>query len=155
MLPLERDGGEKSSVRRFLKVTDFTDGRANTGHGINICKKRWQDEADTGPSVADSGEGQEQEREQEQEEQQQWRTSRLDPLWEGLGSLGERLAGVGSRFDQLDQEICHDRQASESRLVRIPPQTIVVPRLGPHYSDTRQRGWSRQTLRRIRTEITQ
>lgn len=42
----------------------------------------------------------------------QGRAERLDPLWEGLGSLGERLAEVGGRFDLLDREICHDREVS-------------------------------------------
>lgn len=55
----------------------------------------------------------------ESEGRGQGRTGRLDPLWEGLGSLGERLAEVGGRFDQLDQEICHDREVSATR--EFPP----------------------------------
>eukprot|EP00903_Cladosiphon_okamuranus_P005513 g5493.t1 len=102
MLPLEGGGGEKSSVRRFLKVTDFTDGRASTGHG-DFCTNRWQDETDAGPSVADSGEGEEHEEEQE-EQQQQWQTSHLDTLWESLGSLGERIAGIIEIFQREAQE---------------------------------------------------
>lgn len=42
--------------------------------------------------------------------ERQCRTSDLGILWQGLGSLGERLAGVGERFDLLDEEICHDQQ---------------------------------------------
>lgn len=56
--------------------------------------------------------------EEEEEAEEQRRTNRFDPLWEGLGSLGERLARVDGRFDQLDREICHDREVSTSIGVR-------------------------------------
>ena len=116
MLPLQGDGGEKSSAtRRYLKITDFEDGRASAGHGIEFFEKRMQDDENAGPrDDADSG-NMEVVVEEEEEEGggQHWQTSRLDPLWEGLGSLGEQLAGVDDRFDQLDQEICHDREASK------------------------------------------
>lgn len=57
MLPLQGDGGEKSSAtRRYLKITDFEDGRASAGHGIEFFEKRMQDDENAGPrDDADSG----------------------------------------------------------------------------------------------------
>lgn len=40
---------------------------------------------------------------------------RLDPLWEKLGSLGERLAGVDNLFDELEQEMDHDRAVRDGQ----------------------------------------
>lgn len=36
--------------------------------------------------------------------------NRRDLLWEGLGSLTERLAGVDNLFDQLEEEMDNDRE---------------------------------------------
>lgn len=46
----------------------------------------------------------------EDEEGDCLRKGQLDALWMGLGSLGERLAGVDSLFDQLQQDMEHDRE---------------------------------------------
>lgn len=48
----------------------------------------------------------------EERECEEWRRCRLDPLWDGLGSLGERLASVDDLFNQLEQDLDHDQQAS-------------------------------------------
>lgn len=52
-------------------------------------------------------------KEEKEEKEDQWRTSRFDPLWEGLGSLGERLALMDGSFDELNRDISHDRDVSK------------------------------------------
>lgn len=49
---------------------------------------------------------------EDEEQDGEWRRKRLEPLWDGLGSLKDRLAGVGDLFDELEHDINHDRQAS-------------------------------------------
>lgn len=126
MLPVEGDRNNESGARRYLSVTDFAGGREHTEPSAHSYERGANGEK-KGPSDEDSGNAEGQEEEQEEDEEQQGRTSRLDPLWEGLGSLGERLAGVDDRFDQLDQEICHDHEASTFALLRTLWVTTVVP----------------------------
>ncbi|CAM9290401.1 unnamed protein product, partial [Ectocarpus sp. 12 AP-2014] len=126
MLPLElgqdgRNDASNRTVRRFLKVTDFTEGSHEIGDRGTVAlilqskhttsPVHAHGDVDNGvvdPILMDHRFSRD-----ESEGRGQGRTGRLDSLWEGLGSLGERLAEVGGRFDQLDQEICHDREVIE------------------------------------------
>ncbi|CAM9126080.1 unnamed protein product [Hapterophycus canaliculatus] len=125
MLPLEGDylsgsDGSVRGMRRFLRVTDIAGGLYETGSqngtkltpegasfvhaqgngGAGSSSRNQQEDVDN-PSPESNAVGRHR------------RTSDLGSLWQGLDSLGERLAGVGYRFDQLDREICHDQQEIE------------------------------------------
>ncbi|CAM9662283.1 unnamed protein product, partial [Ectocarpus fasciculatus] len=137
MLPLEVDHDRQNdasvrSVRRFLKVTDFTEGPHEVGDRDTATSVQQSDHTTSPVRVRggvdngvvdpihmdhrerqDSSAKNKADSRDESEGREQGRTGRLDPLWAGLGSLGERLAEVGGRFDQLDQEICHDREVIE------------------------------------------
>ncbi|CBJ30412.1 expressed unknown protein [Ectocarpus siliculosus] len=126
MLPLElghdrRNDASNRTVRRFLKVIDFTEKPHEVGDRDTVASipqsehttspVHVQGDVDNGvvdPILMDHRDSRD-----KSERRGQGRTGRLDPLWESLGSLGERLAVVGGRFDQLDQEICHDREVIE------------------------------------------
>ncbi|CAM9635429.1 unnamed protein product [Ectocarpus sp. 4 AP-2014] len=133
MLPLElgqdwQNDASNPSVRRFLKVTDFTEVSHEVGDRDAVasipqaslsyhCSKHTTStvhvQGDVDNGVVDSILMDHRYSRDASEGRGQGRTGRLDSLWEGLGSLGERLAEVGGRFDQLDQEICHDREVIE------------------------------------------
>lgn len=109
MLSLEGDNTKRGGVRKYLSVTDFP-SEQKFGEGSGDSDERGRCEEQKRPSVEVSNNWEDVEEGEEDEEQRPNRY--LDPLWEGLGSLGERLAGVNARFDQLDQEIKHDRDVS-------------------------------------------
>ncbi len=108
MLSLEGEN-EKRCVRKYLSVTDFKSDEKHGEDRGDSGERRHYKEEERSP-VEDSGNWEDREEGKKSEEQRP--TTCLDPLWEGLGSLGKRLAGVNARFDQLDQEIDHDREVS-------------------------------------------
>lgn len=124
MLSLEGEKNEKGGVRKYLSVSDFSSDEKHAGdRGDSDERRRCKEEERS--SVEDSNNWEDGEEGKKGEEQHP--TSYLDPLWEGLGSLGERLAGVNARFDQLDQEINHDREV-RAYLRAFYRQTMVAPR---------------------------
>ena len=110
MLSLEGND-VKRGARKYLSVTDFTSDEKNEEDRGDSDGRRHREKTER-PTVEDSHNWEDGEEGEEDEELCRTTCSRLEPLWEGLGSLGERLAGVNARFDQLDQEISHDRKVS-------------------------------------------
>eukprot|EP00904_Undaria_pinnatifida_P009876 jgi/Undpi1/6018/HiC_scaffold_2.g01292.m1 len=136
LLPLEGDekrGAAPCTAKMFLSVTEFTTEPGVTAAVAGVISA---DDARTAPKEEGDEEGDEEWGEEGNEkgdeegggEGWQWQTSRLDPLWTGVGALGERLAGVGLLFDQLEGEMDHDRQVVEGYQKEAREEVDMVSR---------------------------